>query len=120
VDFENVGGEIMDHVLDRLNVGARVPLCGMISQYNADGSWGGQAAIGQLIMKRVTMTGFVVLDHSDQFPEAITDLAGLWAQGTLHADETIVDGLERARDALNDLFDGGNLGKLLIKVSDPG
>jgi NADPH2:quinone reductase len=120
VDFENVGGEIMDHVFDRLNIGARVPLCGMISQYNADGSWGGQAGVGQMIMKRVTMTGFVVLDHADQFAEAIQALAGLWAPGALRADETVVDGLERARDALNDLFDGGNVGKLLIKVSDPG
>jgi NADPH-dependent curcumin reductase CurA len=120
VDFENVGGEIMDHVFGRLNFRARVALCGMISQYNSDGSWGGQTGIGEMIMQRVTMTGFVVLDHGDQFAEAIGDLAQLWAAGAIRADEMIVDGLENARETLNELFDGGNTGKLLIKVADPG
>ena len=123
VDFENVGGEIMDHVMSRLNLHARIVLCGMISQYNSDGggdSWAGQRAIGEMIMTRSTMSGFVVLDHADQFPAAIDELAGLWAQGKLKADETVVEGFERARDELNNLFDGRNTGKLLIKVADPG
>jgi NADPH2:quinone reductase len=117
VDFENVGGEIMDHVFGRLNLRARVALCGMISQYNSDGSWGGQTGVGQMIMQRVTMTGFVVLDHGDQFTEAIGDLSQLWGAGKLRAEETVRDGLGCAREALNELFDGGNTGKLLIKVS---
>jgi NADPH-dependent curcumin reductase CurA len=70
-------------------------------------------------MTRSTMTGFVVLDHADQFPTAIHELAGLWSQGKLQADETVVDGFENARDELNNLFDGRNTGKLLIKVADP-
>jgi NADPH2:quinone reductase len=121
VEFENVGGEIMDHVMSRLNLHARIVLCGMISQYNSDGGgWTGQRGIGEMIMKRATMTGFVVLDHTDQFPAAIDELAGLWSQGKLRVDETVVDGLENARDELNNLFDGSNTGKLLIKVADPG
>jgi NADPH2:quinone reductase len=120
VDFENVGGEIMDHVMGRLNFQARIVLCGMVSQYNSDrggGGWVGQHSIGEMIMSRSTMSGFVVLDHADQFPAAIDELAGLWSQGKLKADETVLEGFERARDELNNLFDGGNTGKLLIKVA---
>jgi NADPH2:quinone reductase len=121
VDFENVGGEIMDHVLGRLNIGARIPLCGMISQYTSYGSGevAGQREIGQLIMQRAVMRGFLVLDHPDRFPEAIGYLAGLLAEGKLKYDETVVDGLENARDAVNELFRGSNVGKLLIRVADP-
>lgn len=121
VDFENVGGEIMDHVMNRLNHGARIVLCGMISQYetsSGDNAWGGQLSIGQLIMRRASMRGFVVLDHADRFPEAIGHLAGLLGEGRLHTDETIVEGIEHARDCLNRLFDGTNQGKLLLHVAD--
>lgn len=122
VDFENVGGEIMDHVLGRLNIGARIPLCGLISEYAAyGGATGarGQRQIVQLIIKRALMKGFVVIDFTDRFPEGIKYLAGLLAQGKLKYDETVVEGLENARDALNQLFDGTNVGKLLIKVAEP-
>ncbi len=94
-DFENVGGEIMDAVLDRMNIGARIALCGMISEYNDYGSPGGapgQRAIAQIIMQRATMTGFLVLDHAARFPEAITALAGHAAAGELRWTETVVDG----------------------------
>jgi NADPH2:quinone reductase len=122
VDFENVGGEIMDHVLMRLNVGARIALCGMISQYNAEGGsghWAGQEAIGQLIMQRATMTGFLVLDHADRFEEAIGELGTLLGEGRLRYDETFVDGLESAPEALSQLFDGTNTGKLIVRVAEP-
>jgi NADPH-dependent curcumin reductase CurA len=122
VDFENVGGEIMDHVLMRLNVGARIPLCGMISQYNAEGGGRhpiGQEGIVQLIMQRATMTGFLVLDHADRFDEAIAELATLLGEGRLRYDETIVEGLETAPAALSRLFDGTNTGKLIVRVAEP-
>jgi NADPH-dependent curcumin reductase CurA len=120
VDFENAGGEIMDHVLRRINIGARIVLCGMISQYTSYGDGdgpAGQREIAQLIMRRATMRGFLVLDHADRFPEAIEYLAGLLGKGQLQYDETIVEGLENAPQALNDMFSGANVGKLLIKVS---
>jgi NADPH2:quinone reductase len=122
VDFENVGGEIMDHLLMRLNVGARIALCGMISQYNAEGGgrhWIGQQAIGQLIMQRATMTGFLVLDHGDRFDEAIAELATLLGEGRLRYDETFVEGLASAPEALSQLFDGTNTGKLIVRVAEP-
>jgi NADPH2:quinone reductase len=121
-DFENVGGEIMDHVLGRLNVGARVALCGMISEYNSYGSpegWLGLRNIAQILMSRAVMKGFLVLDHADRFQEAIGYLGGLLAEGKLKYDETVVEGLESARESLNQLFDGSNTGKLLIKVAEP-
>jgi NADPH-dependent curcumin reductase CurA len=122
VDFENVGGPIMDHVLMRLNIGARISLCGMIAEYNAytaENAAAGLRNIGQLIMQRATMRGFLVLDHADRYEEAIAYLAGLLAEGKLKYDETIVDGgIEQAPAALAQLFEGSNLGKLLVRVSD--
>lgn len=122
VDFENVGGEIMDHVLGRLNVGARIALCGMIAEYNAYSEGAvlpGQRQIAQVLMQRAVMKGFLVLDHADRFAEAIEYLGGLLAAGNLTYDETLIDGLENARDALNQMFEGSNVGKLLIRVAEP-
>ncbi|HEX8753766.1 MAG TPA: NADP-dependent oxidoreductase [Solirubrobacterales bacterium] len=122
VDFENVGGEIMDHVLGRLNIGARIPLCGMISEYNAytgENSSAGLKNIGQLIMMRATMTGFLVLDYADRFEEAIGYLAGLLGEGKLRYDETVVEGgIAAAPDAYRQLFTGTNVGKLLLRVAE--
>ncbi len=122
VDFENVGGPIMDHVLMRLNIGARISLCGMIAEYNAysdENASAGLRNIGQLIMMRATMRGFLVLDHAGRFEEAANYLAGLLADGKLKYDETIVDGgIDQAPAALRQLFDGTNVGKLLVRVSD--
>ena len=118
VDFENVGGPIMDHVLGRLNIGARVSLCGMIAEYNEPGA-AGLRNVGQLIMQRATIRGFLVLDHGDRFQEAIGYLAGLLAAGKLHYDETIVEGgIEAAPEALSQLFSGQNMGKLLVRVAE--
>ena len=122
VNFENVGGEIMDHVFMRLNMNARVILCGMISQYDAAGAqytWQGQVNVGQILMQRATMRGFIVSDHVDQFAAGAAYLAGLLAEGRLKYDETIVEGFEQAPVALHQLFTGEKLGKLLVHVADP-
>jgi NADPH2:quinone reductase len=122
VNFENVGGAIMDHVFMRLNLNARVILCGMISQYDAAGSnsdWQGQINVGQILMQRATMRGFIVSDHVDQFAAGVGYLAGLLAEGRLKYDETIVEGFDQAPTALRKLFTGDKTGKLLIHVADP-
>ncbi|WP_051341404.1 NADP-dependent oxidoreductase [Pseudonocardia spinosispora] len=122
VNFENVGGPIMDEVLLHLNIGARVVLSGMISQYEASSgtsTWAGQQSIGQLIMQRASMTGFLVLDHAERFPEAIEYLAGLLSEGRMRSDETIVEGIENVVGAINQLFEGTSTGKLLLHVGDP-
>ena len=124
VDFENAGGELMDHVLMRLNVGARVVLCGMISQYDATsgaaGGWQGQRNIHQILMRRATMRGFIVSDHPELFEAGRDELARLLAEGRLHHQETIVDGLEQLPVALDRLFSGANTGKMLVRLAEPG
>jgi NADPH-dependent curcumin reductase CurA len=118
VDFENAGGEIMDEVFGMLNLRARVVLCGLISQYNEAAPTPGPTNFPRLLSNRVRLEGFIILDYWDRFPEAAAQL-GVWvADGKLRHRDTVVDGLEKAPDAINMLFDGDNVGKLLVKVAD--
>jgi len=117
VDFENVGGEIMDAVFARLNLHARVALCGMISGYNATERMLGD--FQTILMKRVRVEGFIILDYLPRFAEAAAELGRWLVEGKLKHRETIVDGLENAPAALNKLFDGENIGKLIVKIADP-
>ena len=115
IDFENVGGEIMEAVFGRLNIRARVALCGLISGYNED-ALTGPRNFGALLTKRVHLEGFIVLDHFGRAGEIVPKIAGWMADGTLKARETIVEGFEQLPTAINLLFDGGNTGKLVVKV----
>lgn len=117
VDFENVGGEIMDAVFARLNVRARVALCGLISGYN-EAAPQGPRAFGNLLIKRVHLQGFIVLDHFGRFTEVASAMGGWMAEGKLKAQETIVEGFDQLPDAVNMLFDGANTGKLSVKIAD--
>jgi NADPH-dependent curcumin reductase CurA len=114
VDFENVGGEIMEAVFGMLNLNARVPLCGLISEYNDDAQPG--PSLRRVLTNRVLIKGFIVLDWFDRFPEAITKLGALVAEGKVKDRHTIVEGLDRAPEAVNMLFDGDNVGKLIVKL----
>ncbi|OBF78436.1 NADP-dependent oxidoreductase [Mycobacterium sp. 852002-51613_SCH5001154] len=116
VDFENVGGDLMDAIFARLNIGARVALCGLISGYNAEDPPPGPRAFGNLLIQRATLQGFIVLDHFGRAPEAIGEIAGLIEAGKLTPLETIVEGFEQLPTAINMLFDGKNVGKLVVKV----
>jgi len=114
IDFENVGGEIMHAVLDRMNLHGRVVLCGLISGYTKGDP--GLASFGMAIVKRLRIQGFIVIDYAARFMEAATQL-GQWKMfGKLKDRETIVEGLEKAPEAINMLFTGGNTGKLIVKV----
>jgi NADPH-dependent curcumin reductase CurA len=114
IDFENVGGEIMDAVLDRMNLHGRVILCGLISGYTKGDP--GLASFGTVLVKRLRIEGFIILDYAQRFMEAATQL-GQWKMfGKLKDRETIVEGLEKAPDAINMLFTGGNTGKLIVKL----
>ncbi len=117
VDFENVGGAIMDAIFTRLNIGARVALCGLISGYNDADPPPGPRAFGNLLIQRATLQGFIVLDHFGRAPEAIGEIAGLIAKGKLTPLETVVEGFEQLPTAINMLFDGKNIGKLMVKIS---
>jgi NADPH-dependent curcumin reductase CurA len=117
VNFENVGGEIMDTVISRMNLGGRVVLCGMISGYNSGEPMRGP--YDTILMKRLRVQGFIVIDYLDRFAEGVLQLAQWMMDGKLKHRDTIVDGLENAPVAINRLFDGGNVGKLIVRVSDP-
>jgi hypothetical protein len=117
VDFENVGGVIMDAVFARLNIRARVALCGLISGYNSVDPPPGPRAFGNLLIQRATVQGFIVLDHLGRAPEAVGEIAGLIAAGKLTPLETVVEGFEQLPTAINMLFDGKNVGKLMVKTS---
>ncbi len=117
VDFENVGGEIMEVVFARINIRARIALCGLISGYNSDDPPPGPRSFGNLLIKRAKLQGFIVLDHFGQAAEAGRDIGELITSGKLEALETVVDGFEKLPDALNMLFDGANTGKLSVKIA---
>ncbi|MBY4213637.1 NADP-dependent oxidoreductase [Rhodococcus fascians] len=121
VDFENAGGPIMDYVFDRLNIGARITLCGLISEYNdysEQGDRPGLRNVSQLLMQRATLRGFIVTDHVDRYSEIIGELAKALGGGALQYDETIIDGLEKARETLNNALSGKTRGKVVVKVAD--
>ena len=114
INFENVGGEIMQEVLNRMNLFGRVVLCGLISGYTKGDP--GLVSLGLILVKRLKVQGFIVLDFASRFMEAATQL-GKWKMfGKLKDRETIVEGLEKAPDAINMLFTGGNIGKMIVKT----
>jgi hypothetical protein len=118
VYFDNVGGAVSDAVYRRLAVGARIVVCGLISQYNQE-----RAAeplnLGFLIVFRARMQGFLVTDFAHRYEEALRRLAPWVGEGRLRYREDVVEGLERAPQAFIGLFRGENRGKLLVKVADP-
>jgi len=114
--FDNVGGEILDICLAQLAMRGRIVLCGAISIYNATDRPPGPSNITNLIIKRGRMEGFLVLDYVDRFATAQLELAGWLGEGRLHHREHIVRGLEHAPDALNVLFTGGNIGKVIVEL----
>jgi hypothetical protein len=117
VYFDNVGGEILDAVLTRLARGARVVICGAISQYNATGSVQGPKNYLSLLVSRASMTGMVVFDYADRFAGAAAEMAGWLQDGRLTTREDVVQGgVEAFPDALLKLFAGENVGKLVLQV----
>jgi NADPH-dependent curcumin reductase CurA len=116
VDFENVGGEIMELIFGRLNQNARVALCGLISGYNDDELPPGPRTLGNVLTKRALIKGFIVLDHFHQAGDAAAEIGPLLAAGKIVPLETVVEGFDRLPEALNMLFDGANTGKLSVKI----
>lgn len=116
VYFDNVGGAILEAVLNLINLKARIPVCGMISQYNADRPAPGPSNLANLIMKRARMEGFLCTDYMPRAEEAFTQMIGWLMQGKLKYRVDVVEGLENAPRALLKLFDGSNTGKLIVQV----
>ena len=117
VYFDNVGGDILDIALTRLARGARVVICGAISQYNNTAPVKGPANYMSLLVNRASMTGMVVFDYAPRYPEAVREMAGWMKEGKLKSREHIVDGLQTFPETLQMLFSGDNTGKLVLKVA---
>lgn len=113
--FENVGGDMLDAALTHMKNFGRVVICGLISSYNAGAPVPGPYMFRNVIMRRLTIRGFVILDHVDLLPAVLGELAGWMRDGTLSMKLHIVDGIEAAPEALNLLYTGGNTGKLLVR-----
>jgi len=117
VYFDNVGGDILDAVLTRLARGARIVICGAISQYNNTTPTKGPANYMSLLVNRAMMKGIMVADYYPRAMEAMKDMGGWLAAGKLKTREDIVDGFENFPEVFQKLFSGENNGKLVLKVA---
>ena len=117
--FDNVGGEILDMVLAKINRKARIIICGAISQYNNTTPVKGPANYLSLLVNRARMEGIVVFDYADRYHLAVAEMAGYLKAGTMKSREDIVQGIENFPEALLKLFSGENFGKLVLQVGAP-
>jgi NADPH-dependent curcumin reductase CurA len=115
--FDNVGGDILEAALANLARGARVVICGAISQYNNTGPVQGPSNYLSLLVNRATMKGMLVFDYADRYAQAAQEMAGWMAAGKLKSREDVVEGLETFPDTFLKLFTGENVGKLILKVA---
>lgn len=123
VYFENVGGAVWQAVLALLNNFARIPVCGLIAQYNGvgpgDSKDGLPATMRQILSKSLTVRGFIYSEFVEQlYSEFLREVSAAIAEGRIRYREDIVDGLKRAPEAFIGLLDGKNFGKLIVRVSD--
>lgn len=116
VYFDNVGGDILDLALGRIRRGARIVVCGAVSQYNNVARGSGPKNYMSLLMNRATMEGFVIFDYEKRYPEALHALRGWLAAGWIKSYEDVLEGIETFPTALQRMFEGGNTGKMLIKL----
>ena len=118
VYFDNVGGEILDIALTRINKKARIIICGAISQYNNTTPVKGPSNYLSLLVNHARMEGFVIMDYFKQIPQAAMEMGGWYMQGKLKSKEFIVDGIENFYDTFLRLFSGDKMGKVLLKVNE--
>ncbi|XP_057822946.1 uncharacterized protein LOC131035288 isoform X1 [Cryptomeria japonica] len=116
--FENVGGQMLEAVLNHINMNARIPLCGMISQYNQDWKESyGVRNIFTLVGKCGKMQGFLVHQHLHRMEEFVKEVGGYMQQGKIKFREDVTQGIENFLEAFNSLFSGGNTGKALVQLT---
>ena len=114
--FDNVGGDILDAVMTRLNMNARVPVCGQISQYNASQRHG-LRNVGVILDKSVKIQGFRIGSHLARRDQALDELMDWFRAGRLRYRETVAEGLEAAPTALINMLSGGNIGKQVVRLA---
>lgn len=120
VFYDNVGGDHLEAALDVLNNGGRAALCGAISGYNVSGSTPGPDNLANLITRGLRLEGFTVGNYVQHAPEFRARMTEWFAAGQIAYDETIVDGIDHAVDALLDMMRGGNIGKMLVRIQPDG
>lgn len=118
--FENVGGDHLIAALENMNEHGRIPVCGMISGYNAERPEPGPPNLFRIIQRKLLLQGFIISDHLDIYPEFIRDMAEWIKDGKIQWQETVVEGIENAPDAFLRLFSGEKTGKMLVKIGDEG
>lgn len=116
--FDNVGGEILDNSLHHINLGARIVICGAISQYNNSSNESTKIDYLPILFNSARLEGFVVLNYIPRYAEAIESMSQWLQAGELIAHEDIREGIENFSDTLLELFKGNNFGKLILKVGN--
>lgn len=117
VYYENVGGAHLEACLNLMNSAGRIAVCGLIDQYNATAPAPGPRNLVQLLVKSLTMQGFIVADHWDAYPHYVQTMSQWIEAGKVRWKETVFEGIERAPEAFLGLFTGVNLGKMLVKLA---
>ena len=116
VYFDNVGADHLDAALVMLNNHGRVAMCGAIANYNATEPPAGPSNLGLVVSKRLTLRGFIIIDHQDRLADMVADVSAWLREGKIAHAETVVDGLDRAPGAFIDLLRGANTGKMLVRL----
>ncbi|HEX6445934.1 MAG TPA: NADP-dependent oxidoreductase [Streptosporangiales bacterium] len=116
VYFDNVGGDHLEAAISAMNDFGRVAACGAISLYNATEPVPGPRNMGMIVQKRLSIRGFIVLDHGDRFADFSRDVGRWVADGSIRYRETFVDGIENAPQAFLDMLHGGNVGKMVVRL----
>lgn len=116
VFFDNVGGDHLEAAIATINDFGRIVLCGAIAGYNDERPANGPRNLYELITKRITARGFIVLDHMDRMPAFLAEMEGWITGGEIVHRETVVEGLDRMPNAFLGLFRGDNLGKMVVTL----
>ncbi|WP_175496809.1 NADP-dependent oxidoreductase [Actinopolyspora alba] len=116
VYFDNVGGDHLEAAIHTMNDFGRIAMCGAISQYNEVDAQPGPRGMFQMVSKRLTARGFIVIDHFDKYPEFMTEVGGWLRQGRIRYEETVLHGLDRAPEAFLGMMRGENTGKMLVDL----
>ena len=116
VNFENVGGVILDTVLRVMNLHSRIVVCGLIAEYSATEPYG-YKMLRSVLVNRIRMQGMIIFDFKDRYSEALKGLNGYLAEGKLKYRESIVEGIDNAPKGFIALLKGENFGKQLVKLA---
>jgi NADPH-dependent curcumin reductase CurA len=118
IGFENVGGASLEAVIGHLNLHGRIVLCGLISAYNRSAQAPSPDSYGEILVRRVTVQGFNALDYFDHFDAFEREMTQWVVTGKVQYDVEILDGIEKAFDALQTVFAGRNIGKIVVQLDD--